>query len=375
MRVLMISKACVTASYRSKITYMNRRADIEMALVVPDHWANLPYEPDPADHEYPVYKLAIPFNGKNHFHWYPNLTRIVREFKPDLVHVDEEHYSAVTWQGVRAAHQAGVPSLFFTWQNIYKRYPMPFSAIEQQVFGLTRGAIAGNQDAEAVLRKKGYAKPVVVIPQFGTDLALFGPRDRSALRREYHIQQSFVVGYVGRLIHEKGIGDLLQAMEPHLRQNPDIGLLIVGTGPYDATIREWATRTGLKRQLTRVPWVASEAMGDVMNLMDVLVLPSRTTVRWKEQFGRVLTEAMASKVVVIGSDSGEIPHVIGDAGLVFPEGQVDQLQDVLGRVIDNEGLRRQLADRGPERVRADFTQEAIAEKTVAFYRDLVGGMA
>ncbi len=375
MRVLMISKACVTASYRSKITYMNRSHDVEMGLVVPDHWANLPYESDPCDQEYPIFKLPIPFNGKNHFHWYPNLTRIVREFKPDLVHVDEEHYSAVTWQGVRAAQRARIPSLFFTWQNIYKRYPAPFSSIEQQVFRLTRGAIAGNQDAEAVLRKKGYTKPVVVIPQFGTDLALFGPRDRDALRREYHIQQSFVVGYVGRLIAEKGIGDLLQAMEPLLRRNPDVGLLIVGTGPYDATIREWAERTGVKRQLTRVPWVASEAMGDVMNLMDALVLPSRTTVRWKEQFGRVLTEAMASQVVVIGSDSGEIPHVIGDAGLVFPEGRVDQLQDILGRVIDDADIRRQLAQRGPERVRAHFTQEAIADKTVAFYRDLLGGMA
>ncbi|NMP20866.1 glycosyltransferase family 4 protein [Sulfobacillus harzensis] len=375
MRVLMISKACVTASYRSKIAYMHQMADMEMGLVVPDHWANLPFEPDSADEAYPIYKLPIPFNGKNHFHWYPKLTRIIRDFKPDLVHIDEEHYSFVTWQGVRAARKLGVPSLFFTWQNIYKRYPLPFSAIEQDVFRGTRGAIAGNQDAEQVLRKKGYTKPVTVVPQFGTDLALFGPRDRQALRRQYNFGQSFVVGYVGRLIEDKGIGDLLASIRPVLQKNSDVGLLIVGTGPYDAQIRDWADGNGLAKQVTRLPWVSSDAMGDVMNLMDVLVLPSRTTARWKEQFGRVLTEAMASHDVVIGSDSGEIPNVIGDAGLVFPEGDVPQLTEAIRRVLQDDALRATLAQRGAERVRDHFTQEAIAAKTCAFYRDLLGGMA
>ncbi len=375
MRVLMISKACVTASYRSKIAYMQQMADIDMGLVVPDHWDNLPFEPNASDATYPIFKMPIRLNGRNHFHWYPHLTRIIREFKPDLVHMDEEHYSFVTWQGVRAAHKLGVPSLFFTWQNIYKRYPQPFSSIEQAVFQRTRGAIAGNRDAEEVLRKKGYSKPVTVIPQFGTDMALFGPRDRLALRRQYHIRQSFVVGYVGRLIEDKGIGDLLAAMQPLLEQHRDVGLLIVGTGPYDARIGEWTHAVGLNQQITRVPWVSSDAMGDVMNLMDVLVLPSRTTSRWKEQFGRVLTEAMASQDVVIGSDSGEIPHVIGDAGLVFPEGDVPALGEAIRRVIDDAALRATLARRGSDRVRDHFTQEAIAAKTCAFYRDLLGGMA
>lgn len=255
MRILMISKACVTASYRSKITYMNRAADIDVGLVVPDHWGNLPFEPDATDQDYPIYRLPVPFNGQNHFHWYPRLMEIVRDFKPDLVHVDEEHYSVVTAQGVRAAARLGIPSLFFTWQNIFKRYPLPFSTIEQTVFRTTQGAIAGNQDAEQVLRQKGYAKPVAVIPQFGTDLALFGPRDRGILRAQYHIHQPFVVGYVGRLIEEKGIGDLLHAIGPLMNADRDWGLLVVGIGPYNTTIRDWARTSGLERQRNEFRWV------------------------------------------------------------------------------------------------------------------------
>ena len=59
--------------------------------------------------------------------------------------------------------------------------------------------------------------------------------------------------------------------------------------------------------------------------MDVSVLPSLTRPNWKEQFGRTLAEAMSCETPVIGSDSGEIPHVIGDAGLIFKEGDAQAL--------------------------------------------------
>ncbi len=373
MRVLMISKACVTASYRSKLVHLNKFDDVTMGLVVPDRWDNLPYEADPADSTYPIYKASIPLNGRNHFHWYPELPRYVADFKPDLIHIDEEHYSFVTARAASLGRHLGVPTIFFTWQNIYKNYPWPFSAIEKRVFKRTRGAIAGNREAETVLRKKGYDKPVVVIPQFGTDLAVFGPRDRQALRHSYRVRTEFTVGYVGRLIEEKGIGDLLQAMAPFMHADPGVGLVIVGRGPYQDAVKAWQEHEKLDDRVVDVPWVSSDAMGDVMSLMDVLVLPSHTTSRWKEQFGRVLTEAMATGDVVVGSDSGEIPHVIGDAGLVFHEGDASQLERALRKLRSDPDLFSELAHRGIRRVAEHFTQEAIAQKTHDFYRSVLGG--
>ena len=66
-----------------------------------------------------------------------------------------------------------------------------------------------------------------------------------------------------------------------------------------------------------LPQIPSDQVAVEMRKLHALVLPSRTTPRWKEQFGRVLIEAMACGVPPVGSDSGEIPHVIDDAGLVF----------------------------------------------------------
>ena len=117
------------------------------------------------------------------------------------------------------------------------------------------------------------------------------------------------MGYVGRLIEDKGLDELMEAKSPLLRQDRDLGLQFVGRGPYEVLIERWMRTQGVEQQVHLIPWVASEAMPDVMNLIDILVLPSRTTPRWKEQFGRVLTEAMACGDIVIGSNSGEIPRI------------------------------------------------------------------
>ena len=101
------------------------------------------------------------------------------------------------------------------------------------------------------------------------------------------------------------------------------------------------------------------------------MLPSRTTPVWKEQFGRVLAEAMACKVPVIGSDSGAIREVIGDAGLIFPEGNVAALADCLRLLNASPSLRHDLAERGYVRASGLYTQEHIAEQTADFYRQLM----
>ena len=105
--------------------------------------------------------------------------------------------------------------------------------------------------------------------------------------------------------------------------------------------------------------------------LDVLVLPSRTRPNWKEQFGRVLVEAMACGVPVIGSTCGEIPQVIGDAGLVFPEEDVNALREALLHLQRDDNLRRDLAERGRARVLSHYTQKQVAAATVDVYRQMM----
>ena len=106
--------------------------------------------------------------------------------------------------------------------------------------------------------------------------------------------------------------------------------------------------------------------------IDALVIPSLTRPNWKEQFGRVLVEAMACGVPVIGSDSGEIQYVIGDAGMIFPEEQAEVLRAHLARLLSDPDLCADLAQRGRERVLARFTQAQVANQTYQVYRTILG---
>jgi glycosyltransferase involved in cell wall biosynthesis len=113
-------------------------------------------------------------------------------------------------------------------------------------------------------------------------------------------------------------------------------------------------------------------MPGVLQGFDVLAGPSLTLPNWKEQFGRMLVEAMACEVPVVGSDSGEIPQVIGDGGLVVPEGNVEALRGALQQLHDSQNLRRSLGRAGRQRVLAHYTQRAIASQTAVVYRRMLG---
>jgi glycosyltransferase involved in cell wall biosynthesis len=112
-------------------------------------------------------------------------------------------------------------------------------------------------------------------------------------------------------------------------------------------------------------------MPSFYNKLDAIVVPSRTRSNWKEQFGRVIIEAMACGVPVIGSDSAAIPEVVGDDGLIFPEGQVEALAACLQHLIDDSKLRRILGERGRTRVLRQYTQAQVAAQTVKVYHEML----
>ena len=280
------------------------------------------------------------------------------------MHVDEEPYNLATWHSLRLARRFGARTLFFSWQNLLRRYPWPFSYFEREVLRAADAAIAGNQEAKAVWQAKGYAGPIAVIPQFGVDLEVFRPVERPAAAGA---PRPFVAGYAGRLVRDKGVDILLRAAA---RLPAEVHLRIVGAGPEQAGLRRLASRLGLAGRVAWLPLVPSEQMPGQFAQCDCLVLPSRTRPNWKEQFGRVLIEAMACGVPVIGADSGEIPNVIGQAGWLFPEGDVQALAERLRQLWQQPEARARLAALGRQRVQALYSQRRIAEETVAVYRDL-----
>ncbi|MHB1319041.1 MAG: glycosyltransferase family 4 protein [Anaerolineae bacterium] len=366
MRVVMISKALVVGAYRQKTAAMAVEPDIDLTVVVPPYWREGDSRLALEESATPGYRLVVtPMsrNGSYHTHYYPRLARLLSAMRPDLVHIDEEPYNLATWLALRAARKAGARAVFFTWQNLRRSYPPPFRWLESDVYRHADGGIAGNHAAAEVLASKGYRCPLAVIPQFGVDPELY-----TAPQRSTNPDRPFTIGYAGRLVEEKGLFVLAGALA---QLGGDWRMRFYGDGPLAASLQERVEALGLA---TRVSWhtrIPSREMPSVYAGLDVVVLPSLTRPNWMEQFGRVLIEAMACGIPVVGSDSGEIPHVIGDAGLVVPEGDAAALANALARLRASAELGNDLGRRGRERVLAYYTQAQVARETVAFYRQVL----
>lgn len=363
MRVLMLSKACIVGIYQRKLEAI-AQLGIELLVLVPPSWKDERGETRLERAYTRGYRLEVTpirFNGNFHLHHYPRLAADIHAFRPDIVHIDEEPYNLATWQALYHARRAGAKSLFFSWQNIDRRYPPPFRWGESWVLKNVDYALMGTDSAAQVWRAKGYTGPYRVVPQFGVDPDLFAPQPPAADR-------PFTMGYFGRLVEEKGIHHLLEAVA---QLEGDWRLNIIGDGPQRSSLEAQAARLNINQRIRWQPLLPSAEMPAQYAALDAYVLPSLTRPNWKEQFGRVLTEAMASGVPVIGSDSGAIPDVIGEAGLIFPEGDVNTLMAHLRRLQTDPALRENLARLGRDRTLAHFTHQRIAQATITVYGDML----
>ena len=369
MRVLMISKALVAGTSQRKLEELAKCPGVELTLVTPEYWRSDDGSKQGLERlytsGYDMVVTPLALNGNFHLHFYPRLGSIMRKIKPEIVHIDEEPYNFSTFHAMWLSHRIGARSLFFTWQNLYRDYPPPFRQVERYNYRHTRMALAGNRDAAEVLKRKGYSGPVRIIPQFGFDTDIYR---RAQPRPPRVVDAPFTLGFVGRLVETKGLPTMVEA----LTMLPGYcRVVFTGNGPMKSSLEEQAARLGVAERVTFKSGVPTYEVPNVLQEFDVLVLPSLTRPNWKEQFGRVLCEAMACETPVIGSDSGEIPYVIDNAGLVFHEGNAQELSACVRQLLDNPNLYAELAQKGRQRVLDNYTQEQIARQTYEVYQEML----
>ncbi len=370
MKVVLLSKALVTGVYQKKAEELARLPGMELTVIVPPSWQEPRVGVQQFDPQFTQgYDLVVTemrFNGHFHYHYYPAIGKILRKIRPDIFHIDEEPFNYATYHALRAGQRVGAKMLFFTYQNILKKLPPPFSYFERTVYAGADVGIAANQAALEVIRTKGYTKPSLVIPQFGVDPVLYQPappEPRPANRPP-------TLGYIGRLVEEKGIQILLDAVA--LLRQP-YRLEIIGSGYYRTELEVQAARLGIRDRIFFRNSVPSRDVPNVLSKIDILIVPSLTRSNWKEQFGRVIIEAMACEVPVIGSDSGEIPNVIGDAGVIVPEGDPETLALRIWELMEDRVRRLELAARGRQRVLRYFTQQQVALRYYQLYQAMLYG--
>lgn len=305
-----------------------------------------------------------------HLMFYGGLRKLLAE-PWDLIHCWEEPYVAAGAQ-IAALAPSGVPLVFATFQNLSKPYPPPFNWMERRVLRRADGWIAfGRTVHETQRARAGYAEiPSRVIPP-GVDTQRFTPdaaaRARVRSARGWN-DNTPVVGFLGRFVAEKGLSVLTAALR---RLTQPWRALFVGGGEGRAELE--ALAAAYPGRVSIATNVAHDEVPEYLNAMDVLCAPSQTTPRWREQFGRMVIEAMACGVPVVASRSGEIPYVVGDAGVLLCEDDVDEWSAALGQVLSDPGARRDLADRGLRKARLQFAWPVVARRHLEFFDDLVAG--
>jgi len=305
-------------------------------------------------------------------HFYSsNLRPQIAKFAPDVLFVEEEPYSASAWQAFYASRGLPMKRIVYSAQNICKTYPRPFRWMERYVLSNADMAAVVSQEVGAVMRRKQFGGKLLPFP-LGVDTGQFRPlpAQRRRLRAELGIgDERFVVGYVGRFVEEKGVRTLIEAA----RRLTDATFVFVGSGALQDELRRAAALD--RGRVIVKDAVKHREVHTWMNAFDALALPSLTMPAWKEQFGRVVIEAMACRVPVIGSDSGEIPALIRETGggWTFPEGDAEALAQRIRSLAADESEREAAAERGYESVRARFSKRALAEAFDREIRSAAGG--
>jgi glycosyltransferase involved in cell wall biosynthesis len=378
MKLLIVSHPCVTSINQQFYAEVERQTGWELTIVTPSNWKN-EYGNKLNTERWPKYQgrlMSIPVwkSGNIPLHIYRSVfIPLLQEIKPNFIYVNHEPYAIATAQ-VYLANRLSIkkPIGFFTWQNIFKRYPFPFEQMEHLVLQESSFAFPGSRSAEDVLRQKGYEGNTIIFPS-GIDVNIYFPRpEAEELKSKLCTTHNEVlIGYVGRIVEEKGLKTLLYA----LKQIQDLPwrLIVIGSGPYESEFDAIAQNLQLQERIKRLGYVPHTEAPLYLSAFDILILPSETRPNWKEQFGRVIIEAIACGTPVLGSNSGEIPHLIQatGGGLTFPEGQPKALAEQLQQLILNPLLRLQLVEQGQQVVRQNYTNTSLAQRFAQTIEEVV----
>jgi len=373
MRVLTIGHSYCIGLNRAVVREVARDSDFEVTVAAPRYFHGdlrpIVIEPEPPGSPLRVVPLNTRLSRWIHLFRYDGaeLKNLIRDQHFDLIHAWEEHYIMAGHQIASALKHDSARFCFRTAQSYIKSYPPPFNYFERSVLSRAQAWIAGASLVFEAMIKKGFPESQGRILNLAVDLSEFGPlsaSERAARLQELDLARP-VIGFIGRLTKAKGLDVLMQTIE-QIGGDRKWSLLLLGSGEYRKKLQDWAAKHGWSNRL-KVLLAKHAEVPRYLGCMDLLVAPSQTMKNWREQFGRMIIEAFACGVPVIGSDSGEIPHVVGGAGRVVPEADVAAWARAISQLLDDPQERDRMKACGLSRA-VQYSTTAIAQQYREFYR-------
>lgn len=372
MKLLVVSHPCLSSGSQQFYSELEQQTGWNLTIVTPANWkdeyGNILRPKHWSGYQGRLLSIPVWISGNVPLHIYRStFIPLLKELNPDCIYIHHEPYAAATAQ-VYLANRLSIkrPIGVYSSQNILKFYPPPFRQSEQLVFKDSYFVTAATHSVKRVLREKGCEATIDVLPVglAGIDASVYFPHPQGqkvadSLRTN---KEEILIGYLGRIVEEKGLKTLLYALK-QIQELP-WRLIMVGSGAYETQFDALAQNLDLSDRIKRLGYIAHTEAPLYLSAFDLLVLPSETRPNWKEQFGRVIVEAIACGTPVLGSDSGEIPYVLQatGGGLTFPEAQPEALAKELQKLILNPLLRLQFVEQGRQAIRQNYTHALLAQR-------------
>ncbi|NEU76746.1 glycosyltransferase family 4 protein [Hassallia byssoidea VB512170] len=371
LRVLFITHTYIVGVNQGKLDAIAATNKAEVGLLTPRKWKALAWGkrfeleiPFPRIRMFPA---KVFFEGRSTVYIHPPFTTLgtLREFQPDILQVEQEVLALSAFEMALWARLTRKALVVFCWENVDRELSWFRRWMCQFVLRTARLIIAGNSEAAELIRKWGYTGHIEVMPQMGVDTTFFAPPPNKRRNEEFQI------GFVGRLVHQKGIDLIFKAARQLRQQGYSFKIVLCGTGVDETELRQEAQKQQVEDLVVWRGLVRHDEVPQEMSQFDALVLPSRTIATWKEQFGHVLIEAMAMGIPVVGSTCGEIPNVVGHPDLVFPEGDADALAKILQRLINDLDWWEQAKQHSCDRVHNYYTNDRIAQRLINLWQQIL----
>lgn len=289
-----------------------------------------------------------------------SLRRLLSDLRPDLLQIEEAPDTPGAAVAAAEARRLDIPYVLFSWESLPRKRALLERRRYQRVILGAAGLVGGNRLAAGLLGTEAPETPVVVLPQTG--VALPG----HALRPRPSGANTLRIGFVGRLVPERGADLLLRAVAQVMGPWQ---LGIVGTGPAQEELEALAQRLGLASRIVWHGAMDREAVDHLWGEFDCLVVPSRSTSTWTETFSPMLVRAMASGVAPIVTRTGALPEIVDAVGAVV-DGE-DELALILQTWLAEPHLHQRAGDAARCRVLAEYADSVIAERTLAFWSHLL----
>ena len=372
MKVVVISHAFLEEEHLKNVAALGRMPGVQALAVVPRRGQVTLFEGVRAADRADVRALHSWRPGGQIVFWPPALR--VRDFGPDLVHVDYPPWCPAFWQAAVAARLTHPRAALVCTvkKNTYRRYAGPIgwtkAVIASMGFRLADGGEFSSKMAQETVFNRFpsvRALSTAVLTHQAVDVTHFAPRTS-----ERPVEGPFLIGYAGRMDGDKALGALIDATQLNRRElDSDIRVVVIGTGPDAADLRRRATDAPWLRVLAPVPMRDMEAF---LHTLDLFVLPSRVRPDHEEHDAHALLQAAACGVPSIATASGINPEiVIKGVGLLVAADDVDALAGTIRTVVTDRRLWRELSERSRQAAEEHFAVDVVARARMAFYAQVI----